>query len=82
MGSNHSNVLHAIEISAYDDSKIREYLVDVINNDPESFEDSIDEDCDYVRPYGPIRENRKRASNLWLSPWGILISSGSFEDRL
>ena len=50
MGSNHSNVLHAIEISAYDDSKIREYLVDVINNDPESFEDSIDEDCDY----GPI----------------------------
>ena len=81
MGSNHSKVLHAIDIASYDDSYIREYLVDLVNN-------CIDEDLDYIRPYGPIRENRKRASNLWLSPWGLLISSeaikvpGSFEDRL
>jgi hypothetical protein len=88
MGSNHSKVLHAIDIASYDDSNIREYLVDLVNNDSESFDNCIDEDLKYVRPYGPIRENRKRASNLWLSPWGLLISSeaikvpGSFEDRL
>ena len=88
MGSNHSTVLHAVDIASYDDSNIREYLVDLVNNDPESFEDCDDEDLDYVRPYGPIRENRKRISNLWLSPWGLLISSeaikvpGSYEDRL
>ena len=88
MGSNHSKLLHAIDVAIYDDSDIREYLVDLVNNDSESFEDFIDEDLKIVRPYGPIRENRKRASNLWLSPWGILISSeaikvpGSYEDRL
>jgi len=88
MGSNHSKVLHAIEIATYDDSDMRKYLVDLVNTDPESFEDCIDEDMDSVRPYGPIRENRNRASNLWLSPWGQLISSdaikvpGSYEDRL
>jgi hypothetical protein len=37
MGSNHSKVLHAIDIAAYDDSNIREYLVYLANNDPESF---------------------------------------------
>ena len=62
-------MLHAIDIASYDDSNIREYLVDLVNNDPESFDNCIDEDLDYARPYGPIRENRKRASNLWLSPW-------------
>ena len=88
MGSNHSTVLHAVDIASYDDSNIREYLVDLVNNDPESFEDFDDEDLDYVRPYGPIRENRKRISNLLLPPLGLLISSeaikvpGSFEDRL
>jgi len=64
MGSNHSKVLHAIDIASYDDSNIREYLVDLVNNDPDSFDNSIDEDLLYIRPYGPIRENRKRASNL------------------
>ena len=56
MGSNHSKVLHAIEIATYDDSDMRKYLVDLVNTDPESFEDCIDEDMDSVRPYGPIRE--------------------------
>jgi len=41
-----------------------------------------------VRPYGPIREMRNRSTNLWLSPWGVLIKSdqiripGSYQDRL
>ena len=28
MGSNHSKLLHAIDVAIYDDSDIREYLVD------------------------------------------------------
>ena len=38
MGSNHSKLLHAIDVAIYDDSDIREYLVDLVNNDPESFD--------------------------------------------
>ena len=39
MGYNNSKVLHAIDIAAYDDSSIREYLVYLVNNYPESFDD-------------------------------------------
>jgi len=45
----------AIDIAAYDDSNIREYLVFLVSNYPESFDDYFDENLDYVRPYGPIR---------------------------
>lgn len=88
MGSNQSKVIDSINNAAYDDSAIREYLIDLVNEDPGSFEDLDDINNINIRPYGPIRENRKRATNLWLSPWGLLISSeqikipGSYEDRL
>ena len=76
MGSNHSKVLESFECSPYDDTDIREYLINLLNDDPESFEENFyNYNTSYVRPYGPIRNNRIRATNLWLRPWGLLISS-------
>lgn len=89
MGSIHSKVIESFETSAYDDTEIREYLIDLLNDDPQSFEDHNDDiNTNNIRPYGLIRNNRKRSTNLWLSPWGLLITSeginipGSYEDKL
>lgn len=89
MGSNHSKVLESFESSSYDDTLVREYLIDLLNEDPQSFEDINNNYFNNnMRPYGPIRNNRTRAKNLWLSPWGLLIRSegiktpGSYEDKL
>jgi len=87
MGSNQSKVIEAIDKASFDDSAVREYLIDLVNDNPESFEDYEDPKV-IGRPYGPIRTNRKRSLNLWLSPWGLLITSeeikipGSYQDRL
>jgi hypothetical protein len=89
MGSNHSKVLSSCESSSYDDTEIREYLINLLNDDPESFEENnYNVNTSPIRPYGPIRNNRSRSTNLWLSPWGLLITSegiktpGSYEDKL
>ena len=85
MGSNHSKVISSFDTAVFDDSEIRQYLIDVINDNPESFEQYEDE---IERPYGPLRKRRVLCPNLWLSPWGLLISSeeikipGSYQDRL
>ena len=34
MGSNHSKVIDSINMAAFDDSAIREYLIDLVNDDP------------------------------------------------
>ncbi len=69
MGSNHSKVLDSFECSSYDDTDIREYLINLLNDDPESFRENFyNYNPSYVRPYGPIRNNRTRSTNLWLSP--------------
>ena len=89
MGSNLSKANDEISNAAFDDTDIRERLIDLLNNDPLSFEDDID-DVDHinVRPYGAERTNRRRSPNLWESGWGRLILSeeikvpNSYEDKL
>jgi hypothetical protein len=65
MGSNLSKANDEISNAAFDDTDIRERLIDLLNNDPFSFEDDID-DVDHinVRPYGAERFNRRRSPNL------------------
>jgi len=89
MGSNYSTLIDAANEASFDDHRMREYLMDLINENPECFEDFEDDIIEKtVRPYGPIREMRNRSTNLWLSPWGLLITSdqiripGSYQDRL
>ena len=87
MGVSESKLIEAIDVATYNDTDVRELFIDLINEDPESFEDCVEDDIP-VRPYGPIRENRKRSPNLWLSPWGLMLRSediktpGSYQDRL
>jgi len=51
-----------------------ELFKDLINDNPECFEDYQDAIiANSVRPYGPIREMQNRSTNLWLSPRGVLI---------
>ena len=51
MGSNHSKVLESFECSPYDDTGIREYLINLLNDDPESFEENFyNYKTSYVRP--------------------------------
>jgi len=89
MGTNFSTLIDAANEASFDDHRMRDYLMDLINNSPESFEQFEDDIVpNNVRPYGPIRESRSRSTNLWLSPWGVLITSdqiripGSYQDRL
>lgn len=42
MGSNQSKVIESIDIASFDDSAVREYLIDLVNDNPESFEDYED----------------------------------------
>jgi len=54
---------------------MRDYLIDLINDNPECFEDYEDDIIQTnERPYGPIRKSQIRSTNLWLSPWGVLIT--------
>jgi len=86
MGSNYATMISDVEEASYDDSRLREILMDLINDNPEAFEDDIH--LNNVRHYGPIRETHNRSTNLWQSPWGVLIQSaqirihGSYEDKL
>ena len=88
MGSSESKAIESFETAPCDDTLVRELFLDLINENSESFEDYEDDIADNGRPYGPIRENRGRITNLWLSPWGLLIRSeeikvpGSYSDRL
>jgi len=66
MGSNLSEVISSFDSKVFDDSEIRQYLIDVVNDNPESFEEYEDE---IERPYGPLRNRRVLCPNLWLSPW-------------
>lgn len=53
MGSNLSKANDEISNAAFDDTDIRERLINLINDDPSSFEDDIDDVDDInVRPYG------------------------------
>jgi len=55
MGSNHSAFLKVIDTASYDDTCMREYLIDFINSNSEIFEDIEDDFIPNERPYGPLR---------------------------
>ena len=89
MGSNLSKANDEISNAAFDDTEIRERLIDLLNSDPSSFEDDIDDIDDVnLRPYGAERASRRRSPNLWDSGLGRLILSeeikvpNSYEDKL
>jgi len=57
-GFNYSTLISDADDAAFDDSRMRECLIDHINENPEWFEDYEDDIIENnVRPYGPIRES-------------------------
>ena len=88
MGSSESQLLESFNKAANDDTEVHGHLQNLLDEDPQSFQDYQEDPVNNGRPYGPIREKRGRTTNLWLSPWGLMITSeeiktpGSYQDRM